>query len=230
MCVIMKSSFHALLVLIGLIVHHCCFETALAQQDVSIAGMKPLAWRNIAPGVWSGRIGANDPMTFTYFSGGPPRIDGFERLGRGVFPFDPDQVRGEVRSGRTSIRLPLGEDESIYGFGLQFNGINRRGKVHHLRVDHYGGVLGRTHAPVPFYVSSRGYGVLFNTVNWISVYPGVGNRKDSRLPPRRDRTTDGKWSSRPTSDAVEASAVLSSARSYFHLFPCKVPELAGRGP
>jgi len=178
-----------------------------AQQPTTIVGMEQLAWSEIAPGVWSAQIGEAEPMTFRELAGAPSRLDDMEAMGETEFPFDESQTHGQVIGTRTSVRLPLGLTEQVYGLGVQFRNMNRRGQVYHLRTDHYGGVLGRTHAPSPFYVTSDGYGVLFNTVKWISVYPGIGNRKDSTLPPIRDRTTDPAWQARPTSDAVEASAM-----------------------
>lgn len=178
-----------------------------ALEPVGIDAMTELEWSEAAAGVWSARIGEADGMTFSELAGALPQADALETIGRPSFPFGETPAHAEVRNGRTSVRLPLGPKERIYGLGLQFRNINRRGEVYHLQMDHYGGVLGRTHAPVPFYVSSAGYGVLFNTVRRVSVYPGIGNRKDGELPPIRDRNTDGQWQARPTSDAVEASAM-----------------------
>jgi alpha-D-xyloside xylohydrolase len=181
--------------------------SVLGVEPTSIGEMDSISWKEIEPGVWSGQVGEVDPFTFRTTAGGTPKTDALSRLGATPFPFANDATRGETSNGRTSVRLPLQNHEKIYGLGMQFRNMNRRGQVYHQRTDHYGGLLGRTHAPVPFYISSDGYGVLFNTIKWISVYPGVGNRKDSRLPTIRDRTTDPKWQAVPTSDAVEASAM-----------------------
>ena len=74
-----------------------------------------------------------------------------------------------------------------------------------LHVDHYGGEdNGRTHAPVPFYVSSRGYGVLIDAARYITVYAGTAVRVDTDDPPiLRDRNTDKHWNPQPYSDAIE---------------------------
>lgn len=78
-------------------------------------------------------------------------------------------------------------------------------------MDHYGGKdNGRTHAPVPFYVSSLGYGILVNSARYLTVYAGSGVRKDSpNAPIARDRNTDKDWTSAPYSDAV---SILVPAR------------------
>ena len=74
-----------------------------------------------------------------------------------------------------------------------------------LHVDHYGGTDdGRTHAPVPFFVSSRGYGALINSARYIDVWCGTSVRKDSKNPPVvRDRNTDKQWAAQPYSDNLE---------------------------
>ncbi len=109
------------------------------------------------------------------------------------------------------------KDEQIFGFGLNFKTVHQRGKILQLHVDHYGGTdNGRTHAPVPFYVSDRGYGVFINSARYLTVYAGSGVRKDSpEAPEERDRNTDKKWTSRPYSDAVEIVVPAGESKSIF---------------
>lgn len=188
----------------------CLPVSVFAQTPATLSGMDALDWIEIAPGVWSAQIGETESMSFRDLAGAPPRTEAMAEMGEATFPFAQTKTFGQVINGkRTSVRLPLGATEQVYGLGMQFRNMNRRGQVYHLRTDHYGGNLGRTHAPSPFYITSDGYGVLFNTVKWISVYPGVGNRKDSEHGPFRDRTTDPAWQAVPTSDAVEASAMTT---------------------
>ncbi len=173
-------------------------------QEVLISDMEQLSWEKVLPGVWKASIGKKELGALDY--AGTPKSEAISDLGDPPFPFDKETARGQLTSSRVSIRLPLDESEKIYGLGLEFEGINRRGNVYHLKVDHYGGIKGYTHAPVPFYVSNRGYGVLINTARRVSIHVGVGNRKDSKLPELVDRTTGGnRWRARPLSDAIEAS-------------------------
>ena len=61
-------------------------------------------------------------------------------------------------------------------------------RILELKVDHFLKGGGKTHAPVPFYVSNRGYGVLFDTAGYLKVHVQVGSRKDSpNNPPEVDR-------------------------------------------
>ena len=51
-----------------------------------------------------------------------------------------------------------------------------------LHTDHYSGRDdGRTQAPVPFFVSSKGYGALINSARYIDAWIGTGVRKAVRI-------------------------------------------------
>jgi len=172
-------------------------------QATFISEMDTLLWEKVMSGVWKATFGETGLNALDYAD--LPKVDAIEELDDAQFPFNKDETLFQLTPTHASIRLPLDETESIYGLGLQFQGINRRGNVYTLKVDHYGGVQGHTHAPVPFYISSKGYGVLINSSNRIKIHVGISNRKDSKLPERIDRTTGKNWQARPTSDAVEAS-------------------------
>lgn len=172
-------------------------------QNTLISEMDNLEWEQVMPGIWKASIGEMGLNPLDYAN--PPKSEAIKEMGNRQFPFSKNSTYSQQIPNRTSIRLPLDETEKIYGLGLEFEGINRRGNVYTLKVDHYGGTMGYTHAPVPFYVSSKGYGVLINSSQRVKMYVGVGNRKDSKRPEPIDRTTDENWSARPISDAVEAN-------------------------
>ena len=138
-----------------------------------------------------------------------------------LFPFLQNDIAGTISDGKTYLRFPLEKEEQLYGFGLNFQTVHQRGKILQLHVDHYGGKdNGRTHAPVPFYVSSKGYGVFINSARYINVYAGTGVRKDSKNPPvEKDRNTDKSWSSRPYSDAVEIVVPAAGVEVYVFAGP-----------
>ena len=172
------------------------FITSVKAETTLISDMAVLKWEKVMPGVWKASFGKQGLNALDYAEA--PKVKAISELGDTPFPFNMDDTRYQLTPSRASIRLPLDETEKIYGLGLEFEGINRRGNVYHLKVDHYGGVKGYTHAPVPFYISSKGYGVLINSSQRVSVYAGIGNRKDSKLPSFIDRTT-GKKLDRPSS-------------------------------
>ncbi|MCD2425775.1 DUF5110 domain-containing protein [Niabella pedocola] len=163
-----------------------------------------IRWSAVAPGVWKGVVGRPEAYDLLKASGATP-APALKTMSEQPFPFSEDEVSGTVTDGKTNLRFPLEKDEQLFGFGLNFQTVHQRGKILQLHMDHYGGKdNGRTHAPVPFYVSSKGYGVFVNAARYINVYAGTGVRKDSKYPPvEKDRNTDKSWSSRPYSDAVE---------------------------
>jgi alpha-glucosidase (family GH31 glycosyl hydrolase) len=165
----------------------------------------PLNWQPVAPGVWSARIGKPEAVDLLKTAGIQPKVDALNKLGKLAFPTSMKASVARLANGQTHLRLPLREGEQLFGLGLNFKNVLQRKRVFNLHADHYGGRdSGRTHAPVPFYVSSEGYGVLINSARYVTVYAGTGVRKDSAHPPKiKDRNTDRTWEAQPYSDAVE---------------------------
>ena len=188
------------------------FSTGVLSADLGDLIAAP-SWRHPAPGIWETTIGnAGEELSYTSLAAEPPRLETLATLPETSFPFQADSIMYHITDDRSIvIRIPTLPNEKIYGFGLQFDGIRKSKKVLTLNVDHWAKGGGRTHAPVPFYISSRGYGVFFNTARFLKVYVQVGNRKDSQnLPPRVDRNPvlgdeqPGPWQAVPLGDAVEA--------------------------
>ena len=163
-----------------------------------------IAWQQVEPGVWKGVVGTPEEYSLLGVAGVTPQKEGFARLPEVTLPELANEIVGSIQDGKTSLRIPLQRKEQLYGFGLNFQTVHQRGKILNLHVDHYGGRdNGRTHAPVPFYISSSGYGVLINSARYLTVYAGSGARKDSpNAPVAKDRNLDKTWTSAPYSDAV----------------------------
>jgi alpha-D-xyloside xylohydrolase len=175
-----------------------------------------LTWSEVAPGVWKGVAGKPEDYDLLKAAGSVPNKEALSKMTATAFPFDQNDIAGVLTDGKTYLRFPLDKEEQLYGFGLNFQTVHQRGKILQLHMDHYGGKdNGRTHAPVPFYVSSKGYGVFINSARYINVYAGSGVRKDSKNPPvEKDRNTDKSWSSRPYSDAVEILVPAAGVEVY----------------
>lgn len=146
---------------------------------------------------------------------------GFTRLPAVTLPALADEITATLNDGKTYITIPLQRQEQLYGFGLNFKTVHQRGRILNLHVDHYGGKDdGRTHAPVPFYVSSCGYGILINSARYLTVYAGSGSRKDSPdAPVAKDRNTDKTWSANPYSDAVSVLVPAPGVEIYLFAGP-----------
>ena len=131
---------------------------------ISVASFAQKNWEEVAPGVWKTVIGNPDEYNLLTASEVPPKLEGLTKMPAVVFPLDPSEIVAEVTENQTQLRFPLQREEQLFGFGLNFKTVHQRGRILRLHVDHYGDSdNGRTHAPVPFYVSSAGYGVFVNS-------------------------------------------------------------------
>ncbi|MEX0321372.1 MAG: TIM-barrel domain-containing protein [Puniceicoccaceae bacterium] len=184
----------------------------LASADSNLSPIDQ--WQQLANGVWKAELfEADDELSYTDLAARKPRLETLNGLTNVSFPFAKDGIGFcKTKDGQIYVRVPVEADESIYGFGLQFDGIKKSKKVLNLSTDHWKLGGGRTHAPVPFYISSRGYGVLFNTSRFLKVYVQTANRVDSpNLPVPVDRNPPPeepavrKWNSMAGGDSVEVS-------------------------
>ncbi len=180
-----------------------------------------IVWKQVEPGVWKGVIGTPETYSLLSVAGATPLKDGFTRLPEVALPVLSNEIVGTIQDGKTNLRIPLQKKEELYGFGLNFQTVHQRGKILNLHVDHYGKKDdGRTHAPVPFYISSLGYGVFINSSRYLTVYAGSGARKDSpNAPVAKDRNTDGTWTASPYSDAVSILVPAPGVEIYLFAGP-----------
>jgi len=82
-------------------------------------------------------------------------------MNKADFPLDPSEIAATLEDRKTYLRFPLQKTKQLYGFGLNSRRSINGGRSCNYMSIHYGGRdNGRTHAPTPFYVSSKGYGVL----------------------------------------------------------------------
>lgn len=178
-------------------------------------------WTLVEPGVWKGVVGTPEEYSLLSVLGKMPLKEGFTRLPAVTLPALADEITATLNDGKTYITIPLQRQEQLYGFGLNFKTVHQRGRILNLHVDHYGGKDdGRTHAPVPFYVSSCGYGILINSARYLTVYAGSGSRKDSPdAPVAKDRNTDKTWSANPYSDAVSVLVPAPGVEIYLFAGP-----------
>jgi alpha-glucosidase (family GH31 glycosyl hydrolase) len=179
-------------------------------------------WLELHTGVWRARTGAPTPFTPLGVVGAQPREAALDALGSAPFPFTgPKPTVIAATGATTALRFPMEPDERIYGFGLHFKRLNHRGSVMRLQVDHYGGRDdGRSHASMPYYVSSAGYAVLVNTALVATADVGTSVRKDdANRPPSRDRNADNAWEALPLADSVEIAVPAAGAEVYVFAGP-----------
>ena len=80
-----------------------------------------------------------------------------------------------------TLEFPLEDDCHIFGFGLQIKHFDHRGQK--LRLDVNAdpqGPTGESHAPVPFFVTNKGYGMYFDTARYAEFYCGKQKNQSFR--------------------------------------------------
>ncbi len=179
------------------------------------SNMEPF-WDEQAPGVWHIQFGKQQKIDLLKASGSQSRWKTLNQADKAAFPLDKEKIDCKIVAGKTYLRFPLERGEQIFGLGLHFKTTNQRGRILNLHMDHYGGQdNGRTHVPVPFYVSSKGYGVFINSAEYLTVYVGTGVRKNADdQPVMYNRNEDKKWNPNPYSDAVEILIPADGAEVY----------------
>ena len=92
--------------------------------------------------------------------------------------YDIENIEFGVTSKGCRLQFPISENEQIYGFGLQLKEFNHRNRRLRLQVNSDPvAATGDSHAPVPFFVTTKGYGVYIDTARNIDVCCGMQKKR-----------------------------------------------------
>jgi alpha-D-xyloside xylohydrolase len=136
--------------------------------------MSELKYEELFPGVWRIRFGNPEEFTPSTFRWADARacavaFDG----GLEQFPLEICNSTFHTNARGCRLEIPMDADERLYGLGLNtglFDKTNRRLYVR--PSDHPEKTSNDSHAPVPFFVSTRGYGVYVDTSRYATFYTG----------------------------------------------------------
>lgn len=141
-------------------------------NDAASADPIETTWTQIYPGVWRARLGSPEPYTPVSGRLIPVQEEAFHRLPH-VAEIPLPSPSGRVSTRGTTVELPLRPNELVYGLGLQFLSFAQRGKKKVTRVNADPKVdSGDSHAPVPFYVTTEGIGILVDSARYVEFYLG----------------------------------------------------------
>lgn len=157
----MSRSRHLFLMVIGFLFWEPGSE-ALSQSD----GRQGNEIVKVANGIWRVRFGRPEQDVPTAFRQREPMIGQINGIGETLEPpFSLDRIRFRKASGRLIVYLPCEEgDHEIYGFGLDPGSYRQKGLRKYLTISaQTWKETGASHGPVPFYVSTAGYGVYIDT-------------------------------------------------------------------
>lgn len=184
--------------------------------------MREIKWTKTAPGVWKTTIGAPEGLTPLTCLNRKPIIAAMEELPEPEQPFSGENIwLRTLAAGGWLLSVPLEANEKLYGLGLQFMRLNQRGRTRYLRVNSDPKQdTGETHAPVPFVVSGRGYGLLVDCARAVTFYCGSALRSGGHAEAQaRDRSTDPGWTATPAGDRLEVILPLEGSGVYLFSGP-----------
>jgi len=134
----------------------------------------------IAPGIYRMRFGEPEALTPVLLRRNEMDREGLSRLPENRCIFTEKDMSFTVTARGCTLALPLTPDEGIYGLGLQLKSFNQRGLKKTLRTNSDPVAdTGDSHAPVPFYCSTAGYGILVDTARYVTFYCGTHDRKEA---------------------------------------------------
>ncbi|HSI84135.1 MAG TPA: TIM-barrel domain-containing protein [Candidatus Methylacidiphilales bacterium] len=171
----------------------------------------------IYPGVWKIALQAADTKgqpdavagTSSAHRALPPAEDALRSMPAvAEQPFSFQDIAARKSRSGLLINIPLGDREEVYGMGLQLKSLRQTGKKKTLRVNSDPiADTGDSHAPVPFYVSTAGYGVLVDTTRYASFYFGAHAAPAAAVQPP---TAPGDW--KPAYVAVSTEDLYRTKR------------------
>lgn len=133
------------------------------------------------PGYWTYTFGTPEAITFTSTRHFAPATEAMS-----VLPAVADCPRVptvEKTSRGLLVHIPLDFQEKLYGLGLQMKSFQLRGSRKEIRVNaDPENNTGDSHAPVPFYVSTGGYGVFIDNARYLTYYFDKTGPRDGGWP------------------------------------------------
>ena len=163
--------------------------TPLISDELNAQVLPPSELKITMPGIWRFTIGDPENITPQRVRAVDPKNDGLQNLP--VVNECPVKPMGIINERGVLVRLPLNVDEMIYGLGLQLKSFQQRGLKKMLRVNADPiQDSGDSHAPVPFFVTTRGYGILIDTARYATFYLGNKKHKQKSLPQKSTEIVD----------------------------------------
>jgi alpha-D-xyloside xylohydrolase len=129
-------------------------------------------------GIWHNTFGIPEDVTPVRLFGAGNKVPIMDNIAS--LPFQYGNIVSHNTQRGFVVELPMKNDEGFYGFGLQFYSFNHAGRRCFMKANSDPAAdTGESHAPVPFYVSTAGYGLLVDTFRYVTFYLGTNGAKGS---------------------------------------------------
>jgi alpha-D-xyloside xylohydrolase len=127
----------------------------------------------IAPGISRLRFGTPESQTPITFRSAPPDETALAKIPAATLPIDPAQIRFTSTARGCTVIIPGVPHEKRYGLGLNTKVFELSGRIAFaVPSDHPEQPTNESHAPVPFYVTTAGYGIFVDTTRFAALYFG----------------------------------------------------------
>ncbi len=135
----------------------------------------------IAKGIWKIVLGEPEPYTPEYFRAFPVKKEAIGEIPISkTAGLQEQEILWKCTKRGVTVTLPVTAQEDIYGFGLQLRNFNQAGRRRYIKVNSDPiADTGEGHAPVPFYLSSAGYGLLADTFRYATFLMGTSSERGS---------------------------------------------------
>ncbi len=146
--------------------------------------------QKVANGIWKVSYGTLENHLPTEFKVAPANAALNKMQSVNTPPFNLKTIHFELMPKGVLAELKVDSTERFYGFGLQTNSFEQRGMRREIRTNSWiAGNVGFGHASMPFYISSKGYGVLVNSSRYVTFYMASKGKLDERV---RKQTANDK--------------------------------------
>ncbi len=178
---------YSLLIVLGCLM---LFQNSHAQQV-----------EKVAPGIWKVTFGTPEKIRPTDFKN-EASLEELKKLSDSDLPpIALDSISFKLTEKGILAELKMSNSERIYGFGLQVNIFEQRGLRREIRTNSWViGNVGFSHAPMPFYISSKGYGLLVNTSRYVTFYMGSQHKLKQSVAIKQALDEDTKHASLSTAE------------------------------
>jgi len=132
-------------------------------------------------GIWKVTYGIPEKHLPTEFKE-KPLTEALKKMPDDTAPFDLRSIHFSQMPSGVLAEMKVDSSERFYGFGLQINSFEQRGMRREIRTNSWPvGNVGFSHAAMPFYISSKGYGILVNSSRYTIFYMASKGKLDKNL-------------------------------------------------
>ena len=135
----------------------------------------------VGPGIWKICFGTSEDYTPVSLNPEKIRTEALSKMNESDNePFASGDIKFRVNKRGCVVEIPMDKDEQIYGLGMRLPSLNATGtRMSIVVTDSPEQKDGSGHASVPFYVSTKGYGLFVDTLRYARFYCGNLNKVDS---------------------------------------------------